>query len=274
MLKRWAVAICPSLPSYRARFGQWLGYRRQEARLIGASATARLWFARSFEAGRKGRLARIRPTGFRYPLYFRPGGSDPHVIDQVFLRREYACIAAIPGVEYIVDCGANIGCSTYYLLHHYPKARALVVEPDASNMAVCRRNLAPFGDRVIYIGAGIWSAAGSLVIDRGKGAEWAIQVRLAQPSERADIPAVTIADVMALANFPRIDVLKIDIEGAEAEVFGESSSKWLPAVRNMAIELHGNECEGIVEAAMSRFPCAISRSGELTVFRGMTSLPR
>ena len=274
MLKRWAVAICPSLPSYRARFGQWLGYRRQEARIIGVSATARLWFARNLEAGRKGRLAHIRPAGFRYPLYFRPGGSDPHVIDQVFLRQEYACIADIPGVEFIVDCGANIGCSTYYLLHHYPKARAVVVEPDPANMTVCRRNLAPFGQRVTFVAAGIWSAAGSLVIDRGRGAEWAIQVRLAEAGERADIPGVTIPDLMALANFPRIDVLKIDIEGAEAELFGPSCSKWLPAVRNMAIELHGPECERIVEAAMSRSQCEVGRSGELTVYRGITSLPR
>jgi len=271
MLKRLAVAICPSLPSYRARFARWLYYRRDETRLIGVCATARLWFARSFEAGRKGRLARIRPKGFRFPLYFRPGGSDPHVIDQVFLRREYACIADIAGVEFIVDCGANIGCSTYYLLHHYPQARAVVVEPDPANMAVCRRNLAPFGTRVTFVAAGIWSAEGSLVIDRGHGAEWAIQVRLAQPGERADIPAVTIPDVAAAANFPRIDVLKIDIEGAEAELFGESSSKWLSVVRNMAIELHGPECERIVGTAMSRFPCAVGRSGELTVYRGITS---
>ena len=268
MLKRLAKAICPALPAYRARFERWIEYRREEARAIGANATARLWFACAFEKGRK--LACIRPAGYRHPLFFRPGGSDPRVIEQVLVRREYECVAGLPGVEFIVDCGANIGLSTYFLLNRYPAARAVVAEPDPWNMAVCRRNLAAFGDRVTFVQAGVWSASGDLVIERGTyrdGAEWSTQVRLAAPGEVADIPGVTVLDLMKAAGFPRIDVLKVDIEGSEVEVFGPGSERWLPLTRNIAVELHGPECERVVTAALVPYRHELDHCGELTVYR-------
>ena len=113
------------------------------------------------EPGRGGGCRLV--DGYRFPLFFRPGGSDPWVIDQVFVRREYEAVGGLSGIEFLIDCGANIGCTTFYLLHRYPAARAVVVEPDPGNMAMCRRNLAPFADRVTFVEAGVWSSAGPLV---------------------------------------------------------------------------------------------------------------
>lgn len=266
MLKRIAKAIWPSLPGHRANAQRWLHRRWREARTIGWIAALRLHSARS------GRLARIRIRGHRHPLFFRPGGSDPLVVEQVFVEREYECLASIPNLEFIVDCGANIGCTTFHLLHRHPMARAVVIEPDAGNMAVCRRNLAPFGDRVRFIEAGVWSVAGNLVVERGThrdGAEWSFQVRLAKPGETANVPAVSIPEIMTRAGFPRIDALKMDIEGSEAEVFRAGSEAWLPLVKNLAIELHGPECERIVAEALGRFRSRESRAGELNVYRDL-----
>jgi FkbM family methyltransferase len=271
MLKRLAVSACPSLPALRAAVAR--GHWREvppEARVLGWRAAARLWFARRCQVGQAdGRLARIRPAGFRSPLYFRPGGSDPQVVTQVLFHREYAAVADLPDVSYIIDCGANIGCTTYFLLHKYPGARAVVVEPDAGNMAVCRRNLAPFRDRVTFVPAGVWSSAGPLVVERGafgNGAEWSFQVRPARPGEAPDVNAVTRPDLMALAQFPRIDLLKVDIEAAEAEVFGPESEQWLRLTRNLAIELHGPACERAVTTALAGFRFRTGISGELSVF--------
>ncbi len=275
MLKRFAVTVCPALPALRAAVarGYWREVRPQ-ARVIGWPAAARLWYANRCQTGVvTDRLAKIRPAGFRCPLYFRPGGSDPAVIDQVFVKQEYSAVANLPDVSFIVDCGANIGCTTFYLLHKYPRARAVVVEPDPGNMAVCRRNLAPFRHRVAFIQAGVWSAPGPLVIERGAfrdGAEWSFQVRPAPPGERADITAVTVADVMATAGFPRIDLLKVDIEGAEVEVFDRNSDRWLRATRNIAIETHGPECERAVNTALSAYRFDPGQSGELALFLNIT----
>ena len=274
MLKRLTVSAFPALPSLRAALaaGRWREVP-PKAEVIGWPAAARLWYARWCESGRpRKRLAKVRLSGFAHPLFFRPAGSDPAVIEQVFVQREYAAVAELPGVEFIVDCGANIGCTTFFLLKHYPRARAVVVEPDPGNMAVCQRNLAPFADRVTFVRAGVWSKAGPLVVERGEfrdGAEWSFRVRPARDGEAADINAVTIPDVLAAAGFPRADLLKIDIEGSEVEVFGRDAGAWLGRTRNIAIETHGPECERAVADALAGFRFESGASGELQIYRNL-----
>ena len=51
---------------------------------------------------------------------------------------------------------------------------------------------------------------------------------------------------MTLAKRQMIDILKVDIEGAEAVVFGDTSDAWLGAVRRIFIELHDPEGNRIV----------------------------
>ncbi len=271
MFKRLARTAFPWLPAFRAAMarGQWREIA-PVARVVGWSAALRLWFARCcLRNTPSARLSKMHLVRYDHPLYYRPGGSDPLVIDQVFVAKEYAGVASLSGIEFIVDCGANIGCTTFYLLHHYPRARAVVVEPDSANMALCRRNLAPFGNRITFIEAGVWSKAGPLVVDRGTyrdGAEWSIQIRPARAGENPDVHAVTIADAMAKAGFPRIDLLKVDIEAAELEVFDASASPWLKRVRNLAIELHGPACEHVVAEALTPFAFERRHSGELTLY--------
>jgi FkbM family methyltransferase len=191
----------------------------------------------------------------------------------MFVRREYQFVAGLPGIEFIIDCGANIGASAFYFLHRYPHARIVVVEPDPGNMEICRRNLAPFGDKITYVQGGVWSSTGPLVVERGQfrdGAEWSFQVRSAKQGESFDAHAFTISDLMAAGRFPRIDLLKVDIEAAEAEVFGQSTLPWLVQIRNLVIELHGPECEEVVAAAMAAVESQTTRAGELTLFANIS----
>lgn len=239
------------------------------ARELGWGPVARLRFAQwatPFNKFRK--LTKVQLPGYRYPIYYREGTSDPFVIEQVFARKEYACIAGEPAVRFIVDGGANVGYTAFYLLHHYPAARIAVVEPDAGNLAVCRKNLAPFGDRVTFIQAGIWDAPGPMTLDRS-GEEWAFVARPAKPGEAVEFQAVTVADVMARTGFPHVDLLKLDIEGAEEVAFA-GSPPWLDRITSLVIELHGPACEAAVAAALDRFSYERSTSGELTVFRHLT----
>jgi FkbM family methyltransferase len=172
-------------------------------------------------------------------------------------------------VRYIVDCGANIGLTTLYLLHHYPAAQAVVVEPDAGNMRVCRRNLAPFARRVTFVQSGVWSASLPLVVERGRyadGGEWSFQVRPAMTGEQADLIAQTVDDLLNAGDFPRADILKMDIEAAEAELFA-GPTEWLDRVRMLVIELHGQECERVVERAVAGRLARVGMCGELTLYQ-------
>jgi hypothetical protein len=115
-----------------------------------------------------------------------------------------------------------------------------------------------------------------LVVERGAfgdGAEWSFQVRPARLGERGDVPALTIPEVMSLGGIDHIDLLKVDIEGAEEEVFGPLATLWLSRVRHLAIEIHGSECARKVAGALAHFRFDPGRSGELTLFQNLCLLP-
>ncbi len=267
----WASRALPFLPALRWRLRHEFAAAATQAWAVGWPAALRLATARW---GLCGPVGRVRPAGFHHPLAFRPRSSDPLVIHQVFVEREYACALNEPDVRYVLDLGANIGCVAYLLLHRYPEARAVVVEPDAGNMVVCRRNLAPYGDRVRYVQAGVWSSSEPMVVERGAfrdNAEWSFQVRPARPGEPPDFQAKTVGDLIAEAGFPRVDLLKVDIEAAETEVFRRGADAWLPQVRTLVVELHGPDCEAAVSAALAGTHRLADRAGDLTVYRSIAS---
>lgn len=204
------------------------------------------------------------------PLLCRGGSSDIDVFKHVFVLREYASIADIDEPDFIVDCGANAGYSAAYFLSTYPRAHLVAIEPDPGNFRMLELNTAAFGDRCERLQAGIWSGpCGLRVVDSpvGDGREWARGVAVAGPGEQADIQAVGVADVLAASRFERISLLKVDIEGAEAVLFGPGSEDWLDKVDNIAVELHGDDCSRIYHAAVDPAGFVSEQRGGLTLSR-------
>ncbi len=91
----------------------------------------------------------------------------------------------------------------------------------------------------------LWGSSGSLVVtDPGSGA-WGFQT--SQPDGELDeaqkllkkeqVDALTLEDVIREYSIDRIDLLKLDIEGSEVEVFA-SSSGWIDRVDAICVELH------------------------------------
>ena len=113
-----------------------------------------------------------------YPVKARLGGSsDLDVFGQVFQQNEYGWAAAVPSPGLIIDLGANLGYSSAYFLSCFPKCPAvLAVEPDPGNYALCRSNLAAYGNRARVLHGAAWSKPCRLVLSRGTfgdGREWA-----------------------------------------------------------------------------------------------------
>lgn len=209
-------------------------------------------------------LLTITPAGYWRPLTLRRLGSDVDVVRQMLVREEYRPIGSLAGINLILDCGANIGAAAYYLLHRYPSARLIAVEPDPRNHALCERNLAAFGARVTVIRAAVWSECRPLRIvpeSRAVG-EWGLRV---EPAADGDVDGVTIAELLdrCRARLP-IDILKMDIEGAETEVF-RGRHTWLGDTRYIAIELHGPVARETFDAALASFRYEQYESHETTI---------
>ena len=178
------------------------------------------------------------------------------------------------GSELVIDCGANVGYSSAYFLSRHPSSRIIAVEPDPDNFAMLSRNLAPYGSRVSLVHAGIWSHPTRLALAGDPyrdGKEWSKQVRLANQGDNSTIDGVDIETLLSSSGQDRISILKVDVEGAEAEIFSGNDLSWLDKVDAIAIELHddlvfGNATE-IFFAAIEGRGFHVSRSGELTICR-------
>jgi FkbM family methyltransferase len=216
----------------------------------------------------EGKTYTLRTKASKFPLHCRLSSSDPYVFRQVFMDHEYSVLQGLKDVRLIIDCGANVGYSAAYFLTLYPEAKLIAIEPDSANFAILERNLKPYGDRVHLHMAGIWSHKTGLTVCRGTyrdGAEWSTQVRASLPGETPDVEAIDIGTLLRESGHAQVDVLKIDIERSETVVFGENYAEWLGKTRNLAIEIHDDECERIFQAAIAGYPFAISRNEHVVV---------
>lgn len=216
---------------------------------------------------------RLTPAGYGASMSLRPNSSDFKVFEQIFFFEHYKAATQIQEAEVIVDCGANAGYSALFFLKHFPHARVIAVEPDADNAELCRRNLRPYRDRSIVLQKAIWGNVGKLGFaedTRYPGEEWGIQVREAIPTASGEtIEALDIPTLMTMAGVQHIDLLKIDIERSEIDVFQSNPEAWLDRINNIAIELHGSDCSEVFHSAMSHYSFEEMECGDVTLCLGV-----
>jgi FkbM family methyltransferase len=245
-----------------------IAYQRKLARLLGWKEA--LQFRAAMIALRLGLSRRttilLHPATLLHPVELRLASTDAEVYGQVITAQEYAAVIG-EDARVIVDCGANIGLTSAFFLSRLPQASVIAIEPFAANADLCRHNLAPYGARAKVIEAAIWNRCTRLVLDTAGGSEWGVRVRPAAPNEHGDIAAIDIPSL----GLPRIDILKIDIEGSEEDLFSETEQSWLKSVSNIAIELHGSARENRFFAALAGYRYDLARSGELTLCRNIQS---
>ena len=157
----------------------------------------------------------------------RPGQSDFSTLRQVFRDQEYRLpervaervdreikrIRASGSVPVVVDAGANIGAASIWFRSRFPEAAIVAIEPDASNAAIARKNIAGLRG-VILIEAAVGAEAGFVsVIAAEQG--WAVK------TERASTgcPVVTIDQAVKAVPSGKLLAVKIDIEGFESDLF-------------------------------------------------------
>jgi FkbM family methyltransferase len=213
----------------------------------------------------------LQPKGIRHPIALRAGASsDTSVFKQIFIEQEYQLLYATPNVNCILDLGANTGLSAICFLAHFPHAQVVAVEPDAENYRLCEHNLAAYGARVRAIQGAAWSQSGKLALTRIRdGRDWAVAVMEPTGDAPGVVEAWDVPALFSMAGFETVDLLKIDVERSEIEIFNHNSSAWIERVRNLCIELHGPDCEEAFFGAMANFEYELEHSGELVVCRNI-----
>jgi len=132
----------------------------------------------------------------------------------------------------IFDCGANIGTSCLYFSSLYPTSKIIAFEADSNIASILKNNLDKNNIKnVDIINKAVW-------IDNN-GIEFAIEgsdgASIFGKGKKVKIESVRLRDM--LLQTPRIDMLKMDIEGAESAVIKDCSDA-LMNVHNIFIEYH------------------------------------
>lgn len=151
---------------------------------------------------------------------------------EIMVRRAYAFPHGENRPAVIFDCGSNVGLSLCYYHENYPGAQITAFEPDPRIADYLEKNLERNHIKGVNLNrAATWISEGSLRF----ASEGADGGRLDASAGGTEVPTLNLRKL--IEQVPQIDFLKMDIEGAEAELvphLGES----LQRIRNLFIEFH------------------------------------
>lgn len=180
-------------------------------------------------------VPRYRPAStdvFGEPFELVDSASFLSSYREIFEREIYRFRATTPE-PYIIDCGANVGLSVLYFKRLYPRARVVAFEPDDQIFDVLRRNLERHGCSDVELHRrALWHEETTLNF-------WSEGADGGRLSGKGGAPAVKRVRTARLRDFldRPVDLLKIDIEGAETEVLSDCADL-LGRVEHLFVEYH------------------------------------
>jgi FkbM family methyltransferase len=136
-------------------------------------------------------------------------------------------------VRVILDCGANIGLTSLYFASRYPSARIFSVEPSLDNFQLLKCNVAAEPRIVPVHGALVGRERDNVRMTTHKPA-WGNFI--VEDDDGVEVPAFTVDQIMKHFDLSCIDLLKVDIEGGEKEVF--ANGHFISQVGLVIVELH------------------------------------
>lgn len=178
---------------------------------------------------------------------------------EIFVNLEY-CFHAADDTPLIFDCGSNIGIAILLFKTLYPRARIVGFEPAPTTLPWLQQNIATnqLSDVTVHaVALGRETGTFSFPTDPTRPGLPTLGRTLNVPG----LPTVSVpqARLSSYINEP-VDLLKIDIEGGEVEVFEElEAAGVLSQVRQMFIEYHHHL--NLRHDALAEFLARLERHG-------------
>jgi len=176
----------------------------------------------------------VKFSFLKHPIYIRSIKSDELMFEQVFADKQYDIKVPIDP-QIIIDLGSNVGYASILFANRFPQAKIFALEPEENNFAVAQKNVQPYYNITLVRGA-VWNKPEHInIVDSGHG-EAAFMI---EPGEgEHPVRAYTITEIMQLIGISHIDILKIDIEGSEKEIFETGFENWVPLTKIIIVETH------------------------------------
>ena len=214
--------------------------------------------------------------GINMSVLIKRNSSDARVLNQIFIEEEYKPIVNLfkkykITPQKIIDAGANIGLTSLYLNSVYDGVESIAIEPNESTFLRMRKNLEINSCRsVLPLNVGLWSSDTYLSPANTfrDGQDWSFSLKEEKIITPKSIKARCIKGLLNEYDWESVDLLKMDIEGAESEIFKSSNAvaEWLPHIKILAVEIHDEfDCRDRILNILSSKQFDIEYHGELVV---------
>jgi FkbM family methyltransferase len=205
-------------------------------------------------ATRTGNTSPIAMRVRGHSIDVRPATPDLRVAIKSLGTEFQPLFSAVPRLTYnfIVDAGGYIGTAAIALAAQYPGATIVSLEPFDENFALLKRNTSRYPN-IVPLQMALADKDGTVVLkDRGTG-PWGLTI-VDMPSDnpnsrrRGEVPSTTPAQLMVMFGANGIDILKLDIEGAEHSLFTSEAIGWIDQTTAIFVELHDRISPGCSSA--------------------------
>jgi FkbM family methyltransferase len=177
----------------------------------------------------------------------RTFSGDIDIFYEIFWKHVYEIPFKFPNeIKTIVDLGAHIGFASIFFRTKFPDSKIYAVEASKENYILLKDNLKNFKN-THHLHAAIFTEDGSVKFnDSG----FSYNSKLSSDGESID--AISMNTLMKKNNIEKINLLKIDIEGAEKLILKENNT-WLENVENIIIEIHDDYTIKNLEEDLQKF---------------------
>jgi FkbM family methyltransferase len=213
------------------------------ARFAGDTLAYRAPRVFSFPDPDRHRTSRLR-DGTR--LRYRLNRGDLRAVAESWILEAYELPFEIHPRN-ILDLGANIGATGAWFLHRYGGSRIVAVEPVRENAELARINLGRMSVESEVVTAAVAATEG---IGKFALSDNSMIGRLGVKVSKSKL-ATPAYIIYRFPDDERIDLVKMDIEGAEEEIFGADVG-WLERVDCVVLELHSGVSSTNIIATLQR----------------------
>ncbi len=183
----------------------------------------------------------------------RPGTTDKGIVVEIFLLEDYKqALGIIKSADLVIDIGAQIGVFSLYAYNANPKAKILSFEPYSANFEMLKKNL-------------ILNKASNIKPNQFAITSETKEVKLylsdcntgmhslhRQTGKFEVVQGLGINELFKRFNISHCDLMKLDCEGAEAEIIADIEPVHLLSIRAIIMEYHDRAAIPKMEAKLKQ----------------------
>lgn len=178
---------------------------------------------------------------FHLNLNYRLNKNGVEILQEIFQKQIYKLPNLQNEEPVILDIGAHYGFFTIYASRHYGEScRIIAVEPSSKNIIVLRQNLKKAGVKnaeIVQSALAMDNEKRTLLLSRDQNNSL-LRTYLPHATKSEIVESMNIEMLLNKFQLSYIDLMKMDCEGGEHEIFMHTQPHIFDKIRFIYVEMH------------------------------------